>query len=67
MTLPFERYNALKNSRDFLYRLLDPAQTPRVPSHIRREAAALLKHFPAEYQLEEIKEQAKDLLGDWEG
>ena len=37
---------ALLETRSFLARLSDPAQTPRVPFPLRRVARALLRHYP---------------------
>lgn len=64
MTLPYERYRAMQNARNFLRDLLDPKKTPRVPKEVRRRAYSCLKHFPGEFDLERIQEIAKDLLGD---
>jgi hypothetical protein len=38
MTLPSEEYNAICAATRFLYDLMDPKKTPRVPKHIRAEA-----------------------------
>jgi len=46
MTLPDERRRAVRAVRLFLLRLTVPSVTPRVPPAIRREARALLKHYP---------------------
>jgi hypothetical protein len=62
MTLPNERYRAIKNARDFLRSLLDPKQTPKVPRAIRREAYYALKHFPLDYELETIAKNSPELL-----
>lgn len=63
MTLPDERYRALLRTKDFLRALLDPKQTPKVPRIIRRQAGNVLKHFPAEYQLEELPKKLPKLFG----
>ena len=54
MTLPDERLNALRETKNFLYRLLDPRVTPRVPSEIRRDAGFLLKHYPDDMVLDQL-------------
>jgi hypothetical protein len=54
MTLPDERLSSLKRTRKFLISLLNPSETPRVPKNIRGQASACLKHFPYEYQLDEL-------------
>jgi len=46
MTLPYERTRAVTQTEEFLYSLLDPKQTPRVPKSIRQEAHRLLRHYP---------------------
>lgn len=46
MTIPYERTRALVYTYDFLNRLLDGQQTPRVPPAVRAEARALLRHYP---------------------
>jgi len=51
MTTPIEKVRAIINARDFLLRLLDPKETPRVPKDIRREARQRVKHLPHEYEL----------------
>jgi hypothetical protein len=47
MTLPYEHYIAMNNTREFLFSLLDPQQT-KVPLAIRKKARQLLKHYPME-------------------
>lgn len=72
MTLPSERANAVKRARQFLYDLLDPKKTPRVPRAIRMQARSVLKHYPGDLYLNDIfseyhKREAKwekDNLGD---
>lgn len=54
MTLPFERANALENTREFLLELMDPAKTPRVPAQQRRRARELLKHYPAPHLIKTL-------------
>ena len=66
MTLPYERANAVKNAEQFLLRLCDPKQTPKVPAAIRNEARGLLKHYPSDYYMEKAAEQAPDVFGDFE-
>jgi hypothetical protein len=54
MTLPDERYRALKCGKQFLYDLIDPKKTPRVPKNIRRQALWVLRHYPDDYHFEMI-------------
>lgn len=48
MTLPIERTYALNNALIFLRKLLSPYEGgfKRIPKEVRREARAVLKHFP---------------------
>jgi hypothetical protein len=62
MTLPDERYRAIKQSKRLLEELCDPGKTPRVPSLVRDRARTLLRHFPSEYELDNIAEKCPDLL-----
>lgn len=64
MTIPSERLRALINARSFLYDLLDPKETPRVPLKIRRQAKACLKHFPRDFDLARMQVGMPELFGD---
>lgn len=46
MTLPEEEARAIAATRTFLFSLLDPKQTPRVPKLVRQQARRVLKHYP---------------------
>lgn len=46
MTLPIQELNAVVQGHQFLYDLLDPKKTPRVPSAVRRRASDILRHYP---------------------
>jgi hypothetical protein len=59
MTLPDERLRALKETKAFLYRLMDPKVTPKVPSAIREEARHLLKHYPDDLTLDMLPHHAE--------
>ena len=52
MTLPHEEVNSLNGVRQFLYDLLDPKKTPRVPREIRLRAHRLAKHFPMSHRID---------------
>lgn len=41
-----DQADLLATARNFLLSLLDPKQTPRVPSMLRDRAFQILKHFP---------------------
>jgi hypothetical protein len=62
MTLPDERYRAVKKARDFMRDLLDPKKTPKIPSAIRQRAASCLRHFPWEYDMEKVAEECPDVF-----
>jgi hypothetical protein len=61
MTLPYEEYNAILAATRFLYDLMDPQKTPRVPKWVRVEARRRVKHLPLQPIL---AERYKDALGD---
>jgi len=52
MTLPDERYRAVKMAEQFLRDLCDPSKTPRVPRSIRRQAASVLRHYPSTWDMD---------------
>ena len=62
MTLPYERYNSIKWTEQFLLELCDPKKTPRVPRAIRQRAYALLRHYPGGYNLDVIATKCPDQL-----
>lgn len=62
MTLPDERYRAIKWAETLCRDLLDPKKTPRVPKDIRRRAYSVLRHFPEEYYLSMLAESRPDIL-----
>jgi hypothetical protein len=62
MTLPDERYRALKQTENFLIELLDSKETPRVPKAIRQRARSLLRHYPGEYYLQQLAENSPDVI-----
>jgi hypothetical protein len=64
MTVPIERYYAISNTRQFLIDLCDPKKT-KVSTEIRRMARSLLKHYPTEYELDEITEQSEVISKTW--
>ena len=64
MTLPNERFRSLKQSKKLLEELCDPGKTPRVPSLIRDRARAALRHFPADFELDDIAQSCPEELLD---
>lgn len=57
MTLNTERTNAIKNARDFIYKILwrpSNGGFAKIPLEVRREARYVLKHFISDHELEKI-------------
>ena len=50
MTLPDERYRAVKYAQQFLSRLAG-GEIPRVPKAVRDEARSILRHYPSEWDM----------------
>ena len=63
MTVPVERTNAVIWTERFLYDLLDPKKTPRVPKDIRQRAHHLLRHYPSKLDMDMIAEKEDDPTG----
>ena len=61
MTLPDERYRALRMMGP---RLMDIAMQkgPINKRALRREVAAMLRHFPSSYEIDRIAQKCPDLL-----
>jgi len=62
MTLPCERYNAIKRTEQFLKDLIDPKKTPRIPQSIRDQAYYCLRHYPGEYHLDLLATKCPEVL-----
>ena len=62
MTTTDERYRALKQGKKLLEELCDPGRTPRVPSMVRDRARGALRHYPNDYELEELARNSPNLL-----
>jgi hypothetical protein len=56
MTLPDERYRALRCGHQMLLDLLNPKITPKVPKYIRQRAGSILRHYPDSYHFTKIVE-----------
>jgi hypothetical protein len=61
MTMPIERTRAVNKAREFLYDLLDPKKTPRVPKAVRERALRVLKHYPNSYYLDKSAEALPEI------
>jgi hypothetical protein len=62
MTLPDERYRAVRMARQFLLELCDSNKTPRIPSIIRNQARGILRHYPSDWDMERACEGAPDVF-----
>ncbi len=62
MTLPDERYRAIKYARAFLRSLLNPRLTPKVPKLIRQHACRVLRHYPGEFDMRVLAERCPGIL-----
>ena len=56
MTLPNEWFISMRKTRKFLFDLLDPTKTPKVPKDIRKRAYECSKHFPMEHEIHELEQ-----------
>ena len=54
---PSQQVSAVVATRDFLLRLVDTKETPRIPREVRREARALLRHYPLPETLRPVLER----------
>jgi hypothetical protein len=62
MTLPDERYKAIKQSKKLLEELCDPGKTPRVPSLVRDRARTALRHFPNDYDIDSLAQKCPEII-----
>ena len=46
MSTTEEEIRSLESCRQFMYDLLDPKKTPKVPKYIRERARHVVKHYP---------------------
>ena len=63
MTLPHEEALAIARVRQFMYELLDPKATPKVPKAIRQQARRIMKHYPILPSLDCAYKMAQELGG----
>ena len=62
MTLPDERYRAIKMAEQLLRDLCDRSVTPRVPRVIRARASTALRHYPGSYDLQQLERAAPHVV-----
>lgn len=63
MTEPHRRTRALLKTRVFLEQLSCPADTPRVPAHVRAFAKQLLRDYPTHDDIETAHQALPDVFG----
>ena len=61
MTLPDERYRAVRQTTEFLQRLAGGSYS-RVPKAVRAEAMSLLRHYPTKWDLDRLAAAAPDVV-----
>lgn len=54
MTLPYEEQRSLHYAHQFLFDLLDPKKTPKVPRAIRQRASHVLHHYPFPHRIDDL-------------
>jgi len=62
MTLPDERYRAVRSAEQFLMDLCNPAKTPRVPKVVRQRALAVLRHYPGSWDLDRVAHKCPEVF-----
>jgi hypothetical protein len=62
MTLPDERYRAVRMAAKLMQDLCDPKTTPRIPGAIRARALGVLRHYPGTYDLDRAAAAAPDVF-----
>jgi hypothetical protein len=45
----------MKKNRQFLFDLLNPNVTPKVPKEVRKRASECLKHFPMQPEIDDLE------------
>ena len=64
MTLPDERYRAVMQTARFLQALSHSSELKRVPLAVRKEARALLRHYPSEYDMKKVSQTSADIFAE---
>ena len=62
MTLPDERYRSIMQAKRLLEELCSPSLTPRVAAGIRDRARGALRHYPSEYELQQLEQFAPHII-----
>ncbi len=61
MTLPDERYRAVKWAEQFLIRL-SSGEIPRIPKSVRDEARNILRHYPGSWDMHRAAQGAPEIF-----
>jgi len=61
MTLPDERYRAVKWAESFLQRLAG-GEYPRTPKAVRDEARSILRHYPSDWDMNRAAEYCPEVF-----
>ena len=61
MTLPDERYRAARWAESFLQRLAG-GEYPRTPKAVRDEARSILRHYPTQWDLQQLEQAAPHVI-----
>ncbi len=63
MTLPDERYRAVKWASRFLQDLAgDHKKYPRVPKAVRQEAFSILRHYPNDWDMRRVSDASPEVF-----
>ncbi len=62
MTLPDERYRAIKWAETFLTNIASSSGYPRIPKHVRQEARSILRHYPSEWEMQQAADASPHLF-----
>lgn len=62
MTLPDERYRAVRMAEQLLKDLCNPIVTPRVPKIIRQRASGCLRHFPSDWDMDQASRLCPEIF-----
>lgn len=63
LTLPDERYRAVRFAEEFLQRLAG-GEYPRTPKAVRSEAAAILRHYPGSWDMRRAARAAPEVFAE---
>lgn len=61
MTLPDERYRAVKSAAEFLSRLAG-GEYLRVPKAVREEARSILRHYPNNWDMQRAARESPEVF-----